>query len=135
LSLIYPHVEVTNGTTADAPMLVRHLGMMDIEEIALDSEYLARHVCMILADLVDQKILIRPKKNNTARSRGSQTWRRMDLDYLDGGNTFLDKYNKIRPKAETPFSLLKRTISHWLRRRKKTMQRKRAYTCVIAYNV
>jgi len=32
-------------------------------------------------------------------------------------------------------SSLKRTIAYWLRSKKKTMQRKEAFTCVIAYSV
>jgi hypothetical protein len=39
-----------------------------------------------------------------------------------------------RPNAETKFSSLKRTIEHWLRGKKMIMQRKEAFTCVIAYN-
>jgi len=48
---------------------------------------------------------------------------------------FIERYNKIRPKAETTFSSLKRTIAHWLRSGKENMQKKEAYTCVIVYNV
>jgi len=47
----------------------------------------------------------------------------------------MEKYNGIRPKAETTFSSLKRTIAHWHRSHKKTMQRKEAYMYVIAYNM
>lgn len=39
------------------------------------------------------------------------------------------------PKTETTFSSLKRTVAHWLRSRKKRMQRNEAYAYVIAYNV
>jgi len=47
----------------------------------------------------------------------------------------LEKYNDIRPKAETTISSVKRTIAYWLRIRKKTMQRKGGCICIIAYNV
>jgi len=114
---------------------VRQLGLKDIEEIAPDSGYLARWVCTMLAERGVQTILIKPKKNTTARSRGSPAWRRMILDYLNDGESFIERYNDLRPKAETTFSSLKRTIAHWLRSRKKRMQRKEAYSYVIAYNV
>jgi hypothetical protein len=47
-----PCMDFTDGAAADAPMLkrlVRQLGMKDIEKIALDSAYLARWVCDMLA--------------------------------------------------------------------------------------
>jgi transposase len=106
-----------------------------MEEIALDSAYLARWVCSMLEERGVEGILIKPKRNTTARSHGSQAWRRMVLNYLEDKASFLDRYNKLRPRAETTFSSLKRTIAHWLRSRKKTMQRKETFTCVIAYNV
>ena len=133
-----PCMEVTDGTAADAPMLrrlVKQLGLKDMEEIALDKAYLARHVCTMLAELGVQKILIKPKKNTTARSRGSPAWRGMVLSYMEDRESFLERYNAIRPKAETTFSSLKRTVAHWLRSRKRRMQRKEAYSYVIAYNV
>ena len=133
-----PCVEVTDGAAADAPILkrlVRQIGLKEMEEIALDSAYLARWVCSMLEERGVEGILIKPKRNTTARSHGSQAWRRMVLNYLEDKASFLDRYNKLRPRAETTFSSLKRTIAHWLRSRKKTMQRKEAFTCVIAYNV
>lgn len=54
---------------------------------------------------------------------------------LNDEESFLERHNKIRPKAETTFSSLKRTIAHWLRSRKRRMQKKEAYAYVIAYNV
>jgi len=48
---------------------------------------------------------------------------------------FIERYNKIRPKAETTFSSLKRMIARWLKSRMKNMQKKEAYMCVIVYNV
>jgi transposase len=80
-------------------------------------------------------MLIKPKRNATARSRGSQAWRRMILNYLKDKESFLEKYNGIRSKAETTISSVKGTIAYWLRSRKKTMQRKEGCTCIIAYNV
>ena len=133
-----PCMEVTDGTAADAPILKRlvgQLGLKDIEEIALDSGYLARHVCTTLAELGVQRILIKPKRNTTAKSRGSPAWRRMVLAYLEDREGFIERYNDLRPKAETTFSSLKRTVAHWIRSRKKRMQRKEAYSYVIAYNV
>jgi len=133
-----PCMEVTDGTAADAPMLrrlVKQIGLKDMEEIALDSGYLARWVCTLLAKRGVQSILIKPKRNTTAKGLGSLAWRRMMRHYLDDQDGFMEKYNGIRPKAETTFSSLKRTIAYWLRSHKKNMQRKEAYTCVIAYNV
>jgi transposase len=133
-----PCMEVTDGTAADAPMLrrlMRQLGLKEIEEIALDKAYLARWVCTMLAERGVQTILIKPKKNTTARSRGSPAWRRMVLAYLEDREGFIERYNDLRPKAETTFSSLKRTVAHWIRSRKKRMQRKEAYSYVIAYNV
>ncbi|MGQ9514447.1 MAG: hypothetical protein ACUVTL_05290, partial [Thermoproteota archaeon] len=49
--------------------------------------------------------------------------------------SFLERYSAIRPKVEKTFSSLKRTIAHWLRSRKKMMQRKETYSYVIAYNL
>lgn len=106
-----------------------------MEEVALDSGYLARWVCTMLAERGVEKILIKPKRNTTAKSLGSPAWRRMMLNYIDDEDDFIERYNAIRPKAETTFSSLKRTIAHWLRSRKKRMQRKEAYSYVIAYNV
>jgi hypothetical protein len=103
-----------------------------MEEIALDSAYLARWVCEMLAKIGVESMLIKPKRNATARSRGSQAWRRM---ILKDKESFLEKYNDIRPMAETTISSVKRTIAYWLRIRKKTMQRKGGCTCIIAYNV
>jgi len=133
-----PCMEFTDGAAADAPILkrlVRQLGMKDIEEIALDSAYLARWVCDMLEKMGVESILIKPKRNATARSRGSQAWRRMILNYLKDKESFLEKYNAIRPMAETTISSVKRTIAYWLRSRKKTMQKKEGCTCIIAYNV
>lgn len=133
-----PCMEVTDGTAADAPMLrrlVKQIGLKDMEEVALDSGYLARWVCTMLAERGVRTILIKPKRNTTARSRGSPAWRRMVLEYLNDRERFIERYNSMRPKAETTFSSLKRTITHWLRSRKKRMQRKEAYAYVIAYNV
>jgi len=133
-----PCMEVTDGTAADAPMLrrlVRQLKLKDMEEVALDSGYLARWVCTMLAERGVEKILIKPKRNTTAKSLGSPAWRRMMLNYIDDEDDFIERYNGIRPKAETTFSSLKRTIAHWLRSRKRRMQRKEAYMYVIAYNV
>jgi len=79
-------------------------------------------------------ILIRPKRNTTAKGLGLSAWRGM-RDYLNDEDNFMEKYNGIRSKAKTTFSSLKRNIAHWLRSHKKTTQRKEAYTCVIAYNV
>ena len=107
--------------------------MKDIEEIALDSAYLAR--CDMLAKRGVESIPIKLKRNATAKSRGSQAWRRMILNYLNDRESFIEKYNAIRPMAETTISSLKRTIAYWLRSRKKTMQKKEGCTCIIAYNV
>ena len=115
-------MEFTDGAAEDAPILKRQLGMKDVEEIALNSAYLAR--CDMLAKMGVESIPIKPKRNATAKIRGSQAWRR-----------FLEKYNAIRPKAETTISSVKRTIAYWLRIRKKMMQRKEGCTCIIAYNV
>jgi transposase len=100
--------------------LVRQLGMKDIEEIALDSAYLAR--CDMLAKRGVESIPIKLKRNATAKSRGSQAWRRMILNYLNDRESFIE-------------ITLKRTIAYWLRSRKKTMQKKEGCTCIIAYNV
>jgi len=89
----------------------------------------------MLAERGVESMLIKPKRNTTARSHGSQAWRRMVLNYLEDETGFLNRYNKLRPKAEITFSSLKRIIAHWLRSKKKTMQRKEAFTCVIAYNL
>jgi hypothetical protein len=39
----------------------------------------------------------------------------MVLAYLEDKEGFPESYNVIRPKAETTFSSLRRTIAHWLR--------------------
>jgi hypothetical protein len=41
----------------------------------------------------------------------------MVLNYLEDKASFLDKYNRLRPKAETAFGSKKGTIAHWLRGR------------------
>jgi len=131
-------MEVTDGTAADAPMLkrlVRQLGLKDMEEVALDSAYLSRRICTMLAERGVRTILIRPKRNTMSKGLGSPAWKWMMHNYLDDGDGFMEKYNAIRPKAETAIRSLKRTITHWLRSRKVRMQRKEAYSYVIAYNV
>jgi transposase len=49
----------------------------------------------------------------------NRAWRRMILNYLNDREDFLEKYNAIRPKAETTISSVKRTIAYWLRSEKK----------------
>jgi hypothetical protein len=71
-----PCMDFTDGAAADASILKRQLDMKDIEEIALDSAYLAR--CDMLAKRGVESIVIKPKRNATAKSRGSQAWRRND---------------------------------------------------------
>jgi len=131
-------MEVTDGTAADAPMLkrlVRQLGLKDMEEVALDSAYLSRRICTMLAERGVRTILIRPKRKTMAKGLGSPAWKWMMHNYLDDRDGFMEKNNAIRPKAETAIRSLKRTITHWLRSRKVRMQRKEAYSYVIAYNV
>jgi hypothetical protein len=59
----------------------------------------------------------------------------MMLSYIDDENDFIEKHNAIRLKAETMFSLVKRTIVYWLRGRKRRTQRKETYSYIIVYNV
>jgi hypothetical protein len=73
-----PCMEFMDGAAADAPILKRKLGMKDIEAIALDSAYLAR--CDMLAKREVGSIVIKPKRNATSKSGGSQAWRRILKD-------------------------------------------------------
>lgn len=52
------------------------------------------------------------------------SWMRIVPSYLKDKENLMEKYNAIRPKAETTFSSLKS--------RKKIMQMKETYICVIA---
>jgi transposase len=106
-----------------------------LDEIALDSGYLVRWARSMLTERGVEAILIKPKGNTTAKCGGSPSWRRMTLGYLDNREGFIERYDAIRPKAETAFSSLKGTVTNWLRSRKGRMQRKEAYSYVIAYNV
>jgi transposase len=133
-----PNMEVTSGEANDSPILkrlLRELPLDDIEAAAMDSGYLSRKNCTLLSEHHVRSIYIKPKKNTTARSRGSKAWREMILIYRKNREEWIRQYNSIRPLAESGFSAFKRTMGHWLTSIKRCMQRKELLTRVLVYNL
>ena len=133
-----PNMEVTDGEANDSPILkrlMRELPLDDIEAAAMDSGYLSRRNCTMLAEYGVRSILIKPKKNTTANSHGSKAWRNMILAYRENKEEWIRRYNSIRPLAESGFSAFKRTMGHWLTSLKRCMQRKELITRVLVYNL
>ncbi len=133
-----PNMEVTGGEAGDSPQLkrlMRELPLDDIEAAAMDSGYLSRKNCTLLAESGIRNIFIKPKKNTTAKSHGSKAWRNMILAYMENKPEWIRQYNSIRPLAESGFSAFKRTTGHWLTSLKRSMQRKELITRVLVYNL
>jgi len=125
------NMEVISGEANDSPQLrrlLRELPLDRIEAVAMDSGYLSRRNCALLSELGLRNAFIKLKKNTTARSRGSKSWRNMILAYQTNKAEWIRQYNSIRPLAELGSSAFKRIMGYWLTSLKRSMQRKELLT-------
>ncbi|MEM2885775.1 MAG: hypothetical protein QXF24_06775 [Thermoproteota archaeon] len=56
-------------------------------------------VCNLLSETGVYSILIKPKRNAIARSKGSQALRRMILNYVKDRKGFLERYDSPRQNS------------------------------------
>jgi len=134
-SLAILSLAITRGTRHDSPLLRRLLRPIPRGGgcFLADSGYLSRANCT-LAARKGRKPFIRPRKNTTARSRGSAAWREMLAFYREDGEAFMARYQG-RSRAESVWSVLKRVYGNSLSSRKRRMQRTELHLRTIAYNM
>ncbi len=108
---------VTEGTCNDSPyfkpLLEDTTKRFKIEEISADAGYLSRDNCDS-AKSIGASPYIMPKKNVTARAKGSFAWREMVLMWQNNLSKFNEHYHK-RSNAESTFSMIKRKFGNTLR--------------------
>ena len=72
--------DILNGM---ADSMYRNVG-----DACFDSAYLARDICDIISKKMGRAPYIKPKRNTTAKSRGSHPWRKMVLRFLTDRDQF-----------------------------------------------
>lgn len=102
-------------------------------DFCLDSAYLAREMCSLLAELGFAPY-IKPKKNTCRNARGSQSWRVMVDLYRDDLPEFKRHYHQ-RSIIEAVFGAVKTMYGSYVRCRRKDNQRREVAARVICYNI
>ena len=77
---------------------------------------------------------IKPKKNTTTNSKGSQSWKRMVSLFQENKDEFDVHYHK-RSLVESVFAVLKIVFGNNLSSKNKMIQRKELALRVICYNI
>ena len=133
---------ITHAYRADAPVMADILKDMadsmywNIGDACFDSAYLSREICNIISKKMGRTPYIKPKRNTTAKSKGSNSWRRMVLRFLTDRDQF-DMHYHQRSIVESVFAALKerRGRGGSLRSRTTHTQDRELAIQTISYNI
>ena len=78
----------------------------NVGDACLDSAYLARGICDTISKKMGRTPYIKPKRNTSAKSMGSHSWRKMVLMLMNDRDRF-DTHCHQRSIAEAVFAALK----------------------------
>jgi len=128
--------KITDGNVSDNPtlpeLLDESLQIVQPRELSADAGYLSRKNVDYTAS---KGILpyIKPKKNVSAKNRGSSTWGQMITYWQTNKDLFNLHYNQ-RSNVESVFSMLKRKLSDYTRAKTDTGQTNEILTKIVCHN-
>lgn len=125
---------VTGGTSNDCPILKKLLrNIRTLFKFVADSGYLSRENCILIGERKGKPYIL-PKKNSSAKPKGSTEWKLMITAWKQDEDGFKQEYH-CRSIVEAVFSALKRRFGSFLRSIKKWYQRKETTIKVLCYNI
>ena len=124
-SLAIISFDVTKGTQGDAPVLKKLLKGIPkgVGDFCADSAYLSRDICNMVATL-QKTPYIKPRKNTTTNSKGSQSWKKMASLFQENKDEF-DVHHHKRSLVESVFAVLKIVFGNNLSSKKQNDSKKR----------
>ena len=128
--------KVTKGTAHDSPEfedLIKKSVYFDIKQVCADSAYLSRKNCNIVSSIRAIPFIM-PKKNTTAKSRGSIAWSQMVRFFKDNEQEFRKIYHQ-RSNLETTFAMLKRNYLPYVRAKSNIGQENEGLCKVVCHNI
>jgi len=136
LTNVITSVDVSEGTWHESPyfkiLLKDTAKRFNVKEISADAGYLSRENCNT-ANKLGVMPYIMPKKNVSARSKGSATWHRMIRLWKNNESLFREHYHQ-RSNVESTFSMIKRKFGTYLRSKNDTAKFNEILLKVICHN-
>jgi transposase len=125
---------VTGGNDNDCPIMKKLLrNIKELHKLVADSGYLSRENTLLIGQRKGRPFIM-PKKNSTAKTKGSIEWKLMIRAWKENENGFKQEYH-CRSIVEAVFSALKRRFGGTVRSIKGWYQKRESAIKVLCYNI